>query len=65
MADRIHCEKCCKYNKESGLCRNNWIIPDFDGNECEFFCLEKSEGIKVQETEKEMASPIETIPVII
>lgn len=57
MARKFQCEQCNRYNQESGLCRKNWCLIEFDDTECGFFGNEESvEGI-VRETNE--VEPIE------
>lgn len=50
MAKKSQCEQCDRYNQESGLCRKDWCLIDFDDTECEFFGKEESTNEVVQET---------------
>lgn len=57
MAKISQCEQCDRYNQESGLCRKNWCLIEFDDTECDFFGNEKSVEEVVRETNE--IGPIE------
>ena len=54
MAKKSQCEQCDRYNQESGLCRKNWHLIEFDDTECEFFG--KCEPAKVEVLESELGA---------
>lgn len=59
MATKFQCEQCNRYSQESGLCRKNWCLIDFDDTECEFFGKEESTKEAIQETNE--VEPIEVV----
>lgn len=53
MAKISQCEQCDRYNQESGVCRKNWCLIEFDDTECEFFGTEANIGEQDKEDLKE------------